>query len=71
VSLPATESGRATDSPTQIVITITADDAIYMGDRRYEPDRLRRTLGQLAAQFPDETVVIRGDQGSRLATASP
>lgn len=69
VSLPATESGDAERSPTQIVITITADDAIFMSDRRYDADELVATLAQLAAQFPEETVLIRGDSGSRLETA--
>lgn len=69
VSLPPTDSGETKQSPTKIVITITQDSQIYIGDRLYSLDDLRRTLVQLATQFPDEPVIIRGDRGSRLDTA--
>ena len=69
VSLPPTDSGETKQSPTKIVITITQDSQIYIGDRLYSLDDLRRTLVQLATQFPDESVIIRGDRGSRLDTA--
>lgn len=63
VLLPSTESqisGAAYASP--IVITVTADDGIYMGGHRYDLDELRRTL----AELPNEPVEIRGDSNSRL-----
>ena len=69
VALPAAEAGTSAASATRIVITITADDEIYIGEKRYTVAALRRTLRQLAAQFPEESVVIRGDRGSRLQTA--
>lgn len=69
VSLPATEAGAVPKTATHIVITVTQDDAIYIGEKQYTPKQLGRTLKQLAAQFPDESVVIRGDRGSRLETA--
>ncbi len=69
VSLPATDAGSATTMATQIVITITEDDQIYIGEKHYTPQQLHRTLKQLAVQFPNESVVIRGDRDSRLDTA--
>ena len=69
VTLPATDAGAAATVATQIVITITADDRMYIGEKHYPPRQLRRTLKQLAVQFPNESVVIRGDRGSRLDTA--
>lgn len=64
VALPGQESSAAVASPSQIVITITADNEIYMGERSYTLDDLRATLGELARQFPDESVLIRGDESS-------
>ena len=69
VSLPATDAGTDAPAATQIVITISKDDRIYIGEKYYSPEQLRRTLKQLAIQFPNESVVIRGDRGSRLGTA--
>ncbi|MAE64818.1 MAG: hypothetical protein CMJ18_11170 [Phycisphaeraceae bacterium] len=69
VALPSTSAGAPEQSPTQIVITVTADDELFIGDRSYTPEQLRRTLLQLGAQFPSESVVIRGDGGSRLGTS--
>ena len=69
VSLPATETGTTVESPMKVVITITKNDEIFIGDRQYDLDNLRQMLAKLAAAFPDESVVIRGDRGSRLGTA--
>jgi len=69
VSLPPTETGRTGGSPTQIIISVTDRDEIFVGEKQYTPDQLRQTLTRLAAQFPDESVVIRGDRASRLETS--
>ena len=69
VSLPATEVGETDDTPTQIVITITKDDEVYLGEKQYTHEQLEKTLGGLAESFPDESVFIRGDRASRLNTA--
>lgn len=70
VSLPATESTRTLPSGrTQITITVQPDGEIYMGEQRYTIDELRGTLRQLAAQFPDESVLIRADRESRVGLA--
>lgn len=69
VSLPASESGAASTRPTQISITITEEDEIFIGERQYLPAQLLDTLRDLAIQFPDESVVIRGDHGSSLGVA--
>lgn len=69
VALPATHSSTTGGSRTQIVITITADGQTYMGDRAYEPQALRQVLGELAKQYPDESVVIRADQNSLTGAA--
>lgn len=68
VSLPATESGRSAGPRTQIVVTVTPEGAIYIGEKAYEWEDLRATLADLARQFPNESVVIRGDRDSKLGS---
>ncbi len=68
VSLPSTEQARASASPTQIVISIKDDGTIYLGQQPHTLDSLRSTLVELATISPNESVVIRGDQNSRLGT---
>jgi biopolymer transport protein ExbD len=67
VSLPRQESSD-TDGGlhTQLLITVTQGGEIYVGATKYEIPRLRQILADLVKQFPDEAVVIRGDQNSRL-----
>jgi len=69
VSLPATESAQPAASKTQIIITVTDDGGIFIGDRAYNFDTLRSTLTKLAQQFPNESVVIRGDKTSQFGLA--
>lgn len=66
VSLPSTESPQPSGYETRIVVTVMEDGTIRMGDSAYTLQELRQTLVALAAQYPDETVVIRGDKDSRL-----
>ena len=70
VSLPATETAAdASRSRTQVVITVMADGQIFLGDQLHSLESLKTTLAQLQRQFPDESVVIRGDRSSRLGLA--
>jgi biopolymer transport protein ExbD len=70
VSLPATESARpGTGQRTQIVLTIKDDNTVFMGERSLTLDELRTTLTQLAQQYPNESVLIRGDRESHLGLA--
>ena len=66
VSLPGQETPSEGGSKTQIVITITADGVIHMGENTFDLGQLRATLTRLAQQFPNESVVIRGDRDSSL-----
>jgi biopolymer transport protein ExbD len=67
VSLPATETNQPQQKGhAQITVTVRDDGRIFMGDREYTPETLRGTLLQLAKQFPEESILIRGDKESRL-----
>lgn len=45
-----------------IIITVEADGTIHMTGSVYSFDTLEAKLGELAKQFPNEPVVIRGDR---------
>ena len=67
VSLPHQESaGTRSGRKTQLLVTITDEGDIFVGARRHSIDSLRVTLEALEQQFPEESIVIRGDQDSRL-----
>jgi biopolymer transport protein ExbD len=67
VSLPSTEATKVTPvTRTQITISITSTGEIYIGEKKLTPEELRVTLNELAAQFPDESVLIRGDKESTM-----
>ena len=69
VSLPDTQTARPGGYETRIVITIQNDGTIRMADGQYTLNELKKTLRSLALQFPNETVVIRGDKNSKLGLA--
>lgn len=62
VAPPAVESGRPGTAGSAIVITVTGEGAIYIGDRAFDLAGLTAALGQLSEQFAAEPVYIRGDQ---------
>jgi len=66
VDLPAAESAQAAGPRAPIVITIQDDGGIYMGQQAYELPELQRTLRELADEFPNETVLIRGDREGKV-----
>ena len=67
VALPTQQAARAGGGErTQIVVTVTAGEKIYMGNRLYTLDELHATLTELAKQYPNESLIIRGDRESRL-----
>lgn len=68
VSLPPSQSGAVARSPTQIIITITEDDRIYIAGREHSLDELFRALTRLSQQALDDPVVIRADGSSRWNT---
>lgn len=67
VSLPRQESTDTSSGwHTQLIITVTDQGQIHVGPTQYTIPTLRETLTRLVQQFPNEAVVIRGDQNSRL-----
>jgi biopolymer transport protein ExbD len=67
VALPAQEAAKAGGGGrTQIVVTVTRDEQIFLGDRLFTPETLLPKLTELAVLYPNESVVIRADRESRL-----
>lgn len=62
VSLPRAGETTSAGDRTQIVVTLKADGTIYLTGGTYNIQSLRAKLMELATQFPDEAVVIRGDK---------
>jgi biopolymer transport protein ExbD len=69
VSLPAQSALKeGAGGRTQIVVTVTKDEQIFLGDRAFTPETLLPKLTELARVYPNESVLIRGDRESSLGT---
>jgi biopolymer transport protein ExbD len=67
VDLTPAETAQAdTSTGTHTVVTVKKDGTIYFGGGTVTLPTLRSKLTQLADQFPDEVVVIRGDRSSNF-----
>lgn len=70
VALPAAAQAQPGSAlATRIIITVTADNRLFLGQRELTPSELLATLTELARQFPDEAIVIRGDRTSQYGVA--
>lgn len=70
VELPQAESGTTAVSPaTQTIISISADDRIFLGERELPLPTLRQTLQELAKVSPSDSVVVRGDRTASYGLA--
>jgi biopolymer transport protein ExbD len=70
VALPAAAQAQPGSAlATRIILTVTADNRLFLGQRELTPPELLATLTELARQFPDEAVVIRGDRASQYGVA--
>ena len=47
--------------PDELVVNVGAEGQLTLLDEPIGPDRLRERLAEVAAVYPDQTVVIRGD----------
>ena len=66
VSVPeATSPDQPANPATQTVITIDAENNVYLGGQPIALENLEETLRVLVAEFPQEAVLIRGDTNAR------
>ena len=71
VALPATATAQipAPHQATRIVVTVTEQGQIYLGEREIGLKELLAAFDELAGQFPNESLVVRGDHQSRFGLA--
>lgn len=71
VALPTAETAAPaqTSAGTQIYVTVTEDNAIYLGEKPVKLSELHDILTELKRQFPSEQVVVRGDNDAALGLA--
>ena len=70
VSLPTAETSTSAVGPgNQIVITVSQDNRVYLGEREVAIDELPSVLQQLVAVAPNDAVAVRADQGSNTGVA--
>lgn len=65
ITLPSAQKAQPLDrGPRDIVVNVRADGVIVVNRQPFPPDRLRHTLKDLAADNPDQGVIIRADAKS-------
>ena len=65
VALPDSRSAVAEVGPgTQVVITVDAQDQVFLGERAVSLEQLPGLLAELATVVEKDSVVVRGDQGA-------
>ncbi len=65
VALPDSQSAVNQAGPgTQVIITVDADDRVFLGEREVSLAQLPGLLDDLATVVERDSVVVRGDQGA-------
>lgn len=70
VTVPTAESATAPKRTIgELIINVKQDGAIIVNQRRITPDQLGVLLGRIAKQYPEQSVIIRGDRNTALENA--
>ena len=63
VKVPAAKEGKESKRPAgEVILNVKKDGAIVMNRRPMSPDELLETLTRIAKLYPDQAVVLRGDE---------
>ncbi len=63
VKVPTAREGKETRrSVGEVILNVKRDGTIVMNRRELSPDQLREALSRIAQLYPDQAVVLRGDQ---------
>lgn len=63
VKVPAAREGKETRRPVgEVILNVKRDGAIVMNRRVMSNDELKETLSRIAQLYPDQAVVLRGDE---------
>ncbi len=63
VKVPAAREGKENKRPVgEVILNVKRDGSIMMNRRVMTSDELQQTLTRIADLYPDQAVVLRGDQ---------
>jgi biopolymer transport protein ExbD len=63
VKVPAAQEGKETRRPAgEVILNVKRDGAIVMNRRPMSSDELLETLSRIAKLYPDQAVILRGDE---------
>lgn len=62
VELPESSLNASQEAPSEIIISISEEGAVYVGDEQVSLDELAQRLARAAQSKPDTIVLVRGDQ---------
>lgn len=63
VRVPAAREGKENRRPVgEVILNVKRDGSVMMNRRSMTPEQLLETLTRIAKLYPDQAVVLRGDQ---------
>ena len=63
IKIPSASKAKEPQSYVgQVVVNVKADGTIVMNRKAFSPDALRAKLKDLSKLYPDQAVILRGDQ---------
>jgi biopolymer transport protein ExbD len=63
VKVPAAQEGKETRRPAgEVILNVKKDGAIVMNRRPMSSEELLETLSRIAKLYPDQAVILRGDE---------
>jgi biopolymer transport protein ExbD len=63
VQVPTAKEGKeGRRSPGEVIINVKADGSIIMNQRLFSPEELTTTLTRIANLYPDQAIILRGDE---------
>ncbi len=63
VKVPAAKEGQESRRPAgEVILNVKKDGSIVMNRRAMSSDELRETLTRIAELYPDQAVILRGDE---------
>lgn len=63
VQVPTSKEGKEVRrSPGEVIINVKADGSIFMNRRLFSKEELTTTLKRIATLYPDQAIILRGDE---------
>lgn len=65
VKVPTAREGKENRRAIgEVILNVRADGSIVMNRRTYTPEELQAALSRIAEMYPDQAVVLRGDENT-------